>query len=390
MNPITYRGYATIKGERLDAELRVDDELIRLMQGRGFEIISWPVASVGVAKTANGAYVLDAGGDSFEFSPRVDSGLGDEIAQRAGSVATGAVVSPSRHPRTARRAGNVARLQPPVDGPDEDRSSNGGHHLGIDHHRSNDRRRVESSTLADRVEAKGTRQRRHRPSLSGDEIDTSRVYLGVGLSVVAIAMVTLVATAFGTEPEETPSTLGFVGEATTESVPPTTVVSVVSTTTPPTTVAAGDSASQVPALELNLEELTRRWNTLAFDLSVPLEVGGLEVNGNEFTFDAGHLVEMGGTIGEDGSVDLLRFAGDPNGTIDEDRLVLTAVGMTISASAPDLTPSGRRAMLDALGLDIDSPQLAGLDGSITYEGYVYRLRWDGELGRIVFVVTDEG
>ena len=106
---------------------------------------------------------------------------------------------------------------------------------------------------------------------------------------------------------------------------------------------------------------------------------------HHFAFNAGPFVRIEGTA-KGGTVDRITFLGDPSGTVADDRKVLTALGLTIAMAEPELLPSGRKELLAALGLDIEEPDLAGLDGSLNYRDHRYTLRWDPEIARIVFTV----
>jgi hypothetical protein len=168
---------------------------------------------------------------------------------------------------------------------------------------------------------------------------------------------------------------------TTAPPPPSTTLPPSPTTTlpasPTTTVAGPD-----PALELGPQAFVDRWNAV----SDVLPATDAEVGDGGFSFRAGTRTTVEGTVGSDGTVESVTLLGDPDGTVEEDRLVITAMGMVIAVAAPDLEPDGRRELLESLGFDFENPQVDELDGSLTYETYEYRLRWDEAAHRIVFEV----
>ena len=58
---------------------------------------------------------------------------------------------------------------------------------------------------------------------------------------------------------------------------------------------------------------------------------------------------------------------------------------------PLLTTLAERAdVLEALGLDLNAPDIASLNGNLVYRGNEYRLAWDGNEQRIVFDIQPGG
>ncbi len=380
MLPTTYRGDATIDGEHLSAELRLDENHVRLITGRHAELLSWPLASVSVEAGPSGAYRLNAGADSFEFSPLVDDGLGDEIALRT-------------------------RFASIVDPPQQVGES--------------------AAFISDRVKAAGKRKtpgNQRRPSvLTGGDLAVRTALVVLGVLAVVVVTVAVVSGAFESQPAtvvvETPaggdspaSTLPFTEGAPNTSVPdpqPTTPpdtappatappATAPPVTTPPATTAttapptSAPPVSILPALDLTPEQFRAQWDTIAAGLDGELTVDSFTTDEATFSMDVTDFVGVTGVRATDGTVSSIQLVGDPSGTVTDDRLVITAMGISVALAAPDLDPAGRRSLLDALGFDVDSPSLAGLDGVLTYRGYEYRLKWDDGARLVIFDVGEIG
>jgi hypothetical protein len=401
MLPTTYRGDATVAGEELDAELFLDHAHLRLMAGAGgrSEIVKWPLPTVRIEPVERGRYRFRAGRESFEFSPLVDDGLGDEIAMRTRFAV---VLEP-------------ADETPWVGSPE-----------------------ATERTIADRVRTMG-RRRHHRGGgvMSGGDLAlrTALVILGV-LALV----VTTVAVMSGTFDQDQPATVEISPEAmlgdatlpftddtfsavtvpdspvttvadspvTTVTVPdspvttvadspvttvaesPATTVPASPTTTAPQSEEVPPTPAVDPGLELAPQAFVERWDDVSTRLGDVLPATQVEMGDGVFSFQAGTRTTVEGTVGSDGTVETVTLLGDPDGTIEEDRLVITAMGMAIAVAAPDLEPEGRRALLETLGFEFEDPQVAELDGALTYLTYEYRLRWDEESRRIVFEVGPIG
>ena len=387
MLPTTYRGDATVAGEDLDAELFLDDVHLRLLSGSGgrSEILKWPLPSVRIEPVERGRYLFEAGNESFEFSPLVDDGLSDEIALRT-------------------RFAGVPDPSGPQSPSDETTSES-------------------SETIADKVRSVGSLRTkpRRRGVLSGGDlaVRTALVILGVLALVVVTAAVmsgsldsdpatVIVSPSESTLPftdEEAPATTstqeadGPVATTVPAASPATTAPATTPPTTAPTTTAApstttttvgGDAVDPNPLATAGLELAPRafvdRWNQVSNGLGGELPATNVEIGDGSFGFAVGERTAIEGTVASDGTVESFALLGDPDGTTEEDRLVITAMGMAVAVAAPDLDPSGRRALLEELGFDFENPDVEELDGVGTYGGYEYRLQWDPDARRIVFQV----
>lgn len=132
------------------------------------------------------------------------------------------------------------------------------------------------------------------------------------------------------------------------------------------------------------EEFIASWRDRMLGLTpnlVPAEVG---VGDAGFGFTSGPFTRVDGSTDEAGIVRRIVLRGDPSGTVRDDRHILTAIGVMIALTEPDLPPEGRRELIEALGLDIGNPNVAELDGALVYRDNQYRLFWDSSERRIVF------
>lgn len=377
MLPTTYPGAATVAGEHIRAELELHSDHIRLAIGGDQEILRWPIRSLDVAPTKGGGYRLRHGAESFTFEPSVDDGLGDEISLRrrfSDLVPTDLEPTPP----------------PPV-----------------------------SETIADRIASNGRGLHRSQSVLSGRDLPMRTVLLVLGVLALVIVVVATVTGSFDSRPAtvivaadgsvlESPqpfpddvvapatnveaipeapvTTVAEAAPAVPPSVAAATVTTPPPTTVPPTTTTMAPPPPVGSAFELTPAELASSWDSLARPLSPALMVSGLSSGDGSFSFGAGDFVRLEGSTTED-IVDQIVVLGDPSGTVADDRQVLTALGIAVALVEPDLPPEGRRELLSGLGLDVESPNLAGLDGAFEYREKDYRLRWDGNRARIVFEVS---
>lgn len=377
MLPTTYRGDAIIDGERVSGVLHLSSDSVRLALNNNQEILRWPIGSLDVDAAGKGAYELRHGRESFTFEPAVDDGLEDEISLRR---------------RFFGPPVEYATPQPPAqtaDPPGPETPSPG----------------PPPESIAERVAAAG----RHA---NGDSLlmgggDRFRRYLLLGsLGLIAVIVIAIAATVLTSgDPttvaaQESPATTVSpttdpASPTTAEPVPTTTppaVAGATVTTTPPTTAPPTTTTitnTTLPPAESVFEiapsALAERWDTAVSSHSSSLVSGSLQENEGDFAFDAGPFVRLQGST-QDGTVSRIAFVGDPSGTVEDDREVLTGLGMALSLVEPRLPPEGRRELLLALGLDVEDPDLGGLDNSLDYRGHTYWLRWDGDMERLVLDV----
>lgn len=372
MLPTSYRGAATIDGEALAAELHLDAENITLRLENDQQVLRWPITQTDVSAIRNGDYRLRMGEETFEFTPVVDDGLGDEIALRRRFAQNGAATS---------------------------LDDTGGSYP------------APAPSIADRVVEAGRTSARRPGVLEGKDLGlrTALVVLGVlALAVVSVAVwsgalqnrpETVVVGADASAPTTQAAPEATVAPPTTlpaTTVPPaapaTTLPPATTTTLTPPTVAPATvtTSTTVPpptaVFEMTPEQFAAEWDRVARPLDSVLGAGPLEASDTAFSFDAGDYVEVQGGL-TDGRVSRIRILGDPSGPDFEDRRVLSALGITVAVVEPGLPASGRRDLLDSLGLDVSNPVVEG-DRTLSYGGKDWALRWDGEF--VIFEVAPEG
>lgn len=377
MLPTTYRGEAIIDGERVSGVLHLSSDSVRLALENNQEILRWPIGSLEVDTPGKGAYELSHGSESFMFEPAVDDGLEDEISLRRRFFAP-PVEYTTPDPPGQPAAPAEPETSPPPTPPSE--------------------------SIAERVAAAGRHSNGDSLLGAGDRFRRYLLVGSLGLTVVIVLAIaatvitsddpTTVAaeetpvTTLATPPTTSPPPASTAEPVPTTAAPPTTsppaVAGATVTTTPPTTT----TTTLPPAgsvFEIGPAVLAERWDVAVGSHSSALTSDNLEENGGEFAFDAGPFVRLQGST-QDGTVSRIAFLGDPSGTVEDDREVLTGLGMALSLVEPRLPPEGRRELLLALGLDVEDPDLGGLDNSLDYRGHTYWLRWDGDLERLVLDV----
>ena len=237
----------------------------------------------------------------------------------------------------------------------------------------------ERETIADRITATATRRFRsakaHRWLKSDVEaiaIKTGVVVAAIGIVALFAATVVILAGGFGAEPAAEPE--------------PTTTIRLGSS--PITTLVATTLLAPAPStlFETEAHELTDRWNTLA-EQSRP-ELTLLADLTSPFSVSLAPHITFEGLLDPDLGSAVIRAT--PTGTSEGDGLILTSLGLMIGAADPTLDGSDRRALLETLGLAIQDPQLAGLDGSISHNGLTYHLVYLVDESVIQLTITPDG
>lgn len=404
MLPTTYRGNATLDGEDFEAELRLDDQHVRLAHANGqhSEVLRWPLTSVAVESSRGGDYVLQAGVETFSFAPFVDDGLGDEIALRMRFASLPPVADPAAVPDvTPASIADEARTTPAR------RARLGAHKSGRGIGKKKPVRVNTSPNLGPRgalaalgllavivvgvAVLSGRGNNAPEIAAAGDDPvfvsgDTLPFTDGDPADQASVSVPITIAPTDDTVPAPTttvatPTTTAATTPSTTPETTIPTTTTVPSETTP-STVAPPPPA--VSAFQRTPEELVEAWSSQAKQLGADLTPAGLSTEAGEYRFEVGPFVVVSGAIGGDGMVDSLQFFGDPSGTVADSRAMLGALGLAVAQVEPVLPPEGRRDLLYALGLDVNRPTGAGLDGSLTYREIDYALRWDSDLARLVF------
>lgn len=381
MLPTSYSGDATIDGEPVEAELNLDADDLRLTIGDD-EVLRWPLTSFEIELKKEGNYQLQRGDERFLFTPAVDDGLGEELALRRRFSAEPAAEEPG------------------------------------------------SGTIADRVRDAGRGSHKRSGTFGslkvtswsiGRDLSLGAAVLILGLLAVIVLGVALISGAFSSDPgtveaaddgvgltvptvqdpSPPPSTAPATAPPTSApTAPATTAPTAPPTTAPPPTVAestvttAPPSSVVVPgdlaAFAMTSEQIVERWDALARPLSGSLTSEDVELGEDSFAFVVGQFIRVSGDVGPDGLVDRFVFTGDPSGTRDDDRDVLSALGLSVAIVEPSLPPEGRRELISSLGLDLENPVLGELDGTLDYLEKTYHLRWDDESQLMVFEVYPVG
>ena len=234
----------------------------------------------------------------------------------------------------------------------------------------------ERETIADRITATATRRFKSATARRWLKSDLEAVAIKAGVVVAAIGIVSLfAATVFILAGgfQEVPIA---VREPTT-TIPPSPTTTVVATTFPP---------APTTLFETRAGELTDRWNTLAEQIRPELTLRADLTS--PFVLSLAPHITFEGLL--DPVLGSAVIRATPTGTPEGDGLILTSLGLLIGVADPTLDGSDRRALLESLGLAIQDPQLAGLDGTINYNGLTYHLAYALDQNVIQFTITPEG
>ncbi len=138
------------------------------------------------------------------------------------------------------------------------------------------------------------------------------------------------------------------------------------------------TVTTTPTFELNLAELSMRWNEVAAELRLEMFVLGVP-KGNRMEVDLGRGVILYATA--DPRSDRVRtlMIGAGPGEGDHAKAVLGAWGTLVALVNPELSPEGRRQVLDRLGVDVERPLQLGLATETDEGGMHYWFR-SGVLG----------
>lgn len=241
----------------------------------------------------------------------------------------------------------------------------------------------EEVTIADSVRAhsvgKTVRPRRFRPNdLRGMLIKTA-VVIGLVAVLAGAAYAVMLLMGRTGDPGATATTQP---EAT---APPITIVI---TTAPPVTVAttAAPELGDTTFFQTDAATLTERWNTLA-EVSAPNMVLFSDLT-SPFILLLTPNVTLEGVL--DPVAGNVTMRATPTGTPEGDGAILNALGILIGTADPSLDGSDRKALLAQLGLDVDRPELGGIDGSLTHNGLAYRMVYQAEQNTLEFAITPEG
>lgn len=146
----------------------------------------------------------------------------------------------------------------------------------------------------------------------------------------------------------------------------------------------------VPAADVFDEPLVMfvdTWNRTAAEFEAPLRIVG--VTGEEpFEVQLSDHLLLQTTTDADGSLQRFVLTADPSGGPEETQLTLAAWGTAIAVADPGLDRRDRRELLAELGIDLDDPELAGLEGEVETDRARYTLSYLHDFQRVLFTVAE--
>ena len=168
----------------------------------------------------------------------------------------------------------------------------------------------------------------------------------------------------------------------TTAVPERVVITTAAPTTVPTTAPLPDST----LFQTDAETLRVRWNQLA-EVAAPNMILVEDIV-SPFILLLAPNISLEGVL--DPTAGNVVMRSTPSGTPEGDSAILSALGILIGTADPTLDGNDRRALLGQLGLDVNRPELAGIDGSLTYNGLLYRMVYRQESNSLELAITPEG
>ncbi|MGH8925239.1 MAG: hypothetical protein ACRDWA_11485 [Acidimicrobiia bacterium] len=398
-----FTGTLVTGSEVLNASIVVGSGGI-VLWGGGAEIGTWKHSQAKIARLTHARFAIQAEGETLTFTAEDPAGLDNAIAMAVKHGPTtepsadeglspaivveppilppakepissapdpGAGVAPVRRPRIKnfRPETSEATFVPaaiPPDAPSEITSEVPEDDDGF--------------TIADSVRASSdhrtVKARRFRPNdLRGIVIKS-----GVLLGVIAVLAGATYAVMVLMRPGD--------GEATATSQPAATAppVTIVITTIPPVTVATTAPLSDTTFFQTDPSILTQRWNSLA-EVAAPNMVLFSDIT-SPFILLLTPDVTLEGVL--DPVAGNVTMRATPSGTPEGDGAILSALGILIGTADPTLDGGDRKALLGQLGLDVDRPELGGINGSLTHNGLAYRMVYQAEQNTLEFAITPEG
>lgn len=156
---------------------------------------------------------------------------------------------------------------------------------------------------------------------------------------------------------------------------------VVASPSSPTTTAI----PAVPWFELEPAEFVERWNRTSADLGVGAALPNVDVSSG-LEVGLSDWIYLQATTGDDGTLDALIITLDPSGPPESDEQGLAVWGLALATVDPVSGPAGRRAILEQLGIDPDSPQLEPVESTVDWGSNRYTLQYLAGFGSVLFRV----
>lgn len=234
--------------------------------------------------------------------------------------------------------------------------------------------RFKASSLADRINVVRTVDAPVEPEVeeippkTGPSLDLSVLRSPiVGLFAVVVAIVFvgvwLVNAVFADEPV-TPTPVTLEGTSSSAAVPPTS------------------------AFDLDPSLLVVEWNRVAREFGSQLLIRDALPRGS-FDTQLAPLISLQGSTDDDGDVRSLVIVADPSGPTDSDQATIAAWGIALTVADPSLKDVDRREILAEMGLDVDFPQLGGLDGETTRNGIRYTMKYFQSFSSVLLTISPE-
>lgn len=172
-------------------------------------------------------------------------------------------------------------------------------------------------------------------------------------------------------------------------------------TAPPTTEATSEEnleAQQVvstpPAAGGLFDRPSARfvetWNQVGGGIAAALLIDSPGFPDGPFEEPLTSYITLTGAVAPDATLDRLSVVIDPAGPASSDLLGIQTLGVALAVADPELDGPGRAALLARLGLDVDDPQLAGVDGQVVEDGVTYRLVYEPDTQLLTLSLTPAG
>lgn len=157
--------------------------------------------------------------------------------------------------------------------------------------------------------------------------------------------------------------------------------------TSPAPVVTTAEPSLPPLFSQQPAQFVAAWNEVAVEFGVDaLIVEQLPIG--KFETQIAPFVSLSGTTDALDTIDSVVLFVDPTGGTEDDITALATLGVAIAVAEPELGPSGRRAILEQLGLDVNRPELDGLDGEATNQHARYTLQYYPEFNSLLFSIKE--
>jgi len=234
---------------------------------------------------------------------------------------------------------------------------------------------VGASTVADDVMS-AQRSLRGASTMGFNPDRLKKIAIGVVVVAVLVALgfAVPVVIDFFTGSDDPPQSTVVASTVPATVATPTTAASTTGSTTPGEPPTPDDPS----AFQLAPEAFVERWNETASLVSPSLRFRS-SLPAGDFEVGFTQYIAMIGTSGATPSgLSSFTLEIDPTGPSSSDRLGIQALGLAIAVADPTLEPEERGAVLNAMGLDVRDPDLAGLNGSFTRNGVEYGLVYDAE------------